>query len=201
VAACPQNFVPNHESDCIVCNNFVDLLDLACVEECPRGPLREDNIHMVGPMGVGNAYVGDNTGLCVECTDAALPFADYEAAACVAACPAGTFPNHNWACKDCGTTTTRAYTDLVHKRCVDTCPSGSVPSSDGECTACSAGEYADHVNAACVSSCPGDQTVDDVTNLDCKIVPDSFTPPQMSAAEMRQRELVKYALQVESRAR
>jgi hypothetical protein len=37
--------------------------------------------------------------------------------------------------------------------------------------------------------------VDDVTGKDCKVVPAQFTP-----IERRQRELVEYALQLETRA-
>jgi hypothetical protein len=155
---------------------------------------------MIGPKGVGNAYVGDGNGDCVECAAANLPFADYSAGACVAACPAGSFANHNWACHACGTPTTKAYSDLVHQRCVDNCPSGTVADNNANCVACNAGEYADHVNAACVGSCPADQAVDDVTNLDCKKIPDAYSAPQMSDEEMQQRELVKYALKLETRA-
>jgi len=195
VASCPQNYVPNDQKDCEFCSSYVDLLNSECMLECPRGPVRDGNPHMVGNAGVGNAYVGNANGLCVECTDPATPFADYAAGACVAACPAGSYPNHNWACRACGTLTTKAYSDLVHKRCVDTCPSGSIPDGNGDCAACNAGEYADHVAVSCVSSCPAGTQVDDVTGKDCKVVPAQFTP-----AERRQRELVEYALQLETRA-
>jgi hypothetical protein len=176
VAACPARHVQNDDKDCELCSGWRDMINIACVQECPLGPpgSGHDSIHK---SNEGNAFVGDSNGDCVECPDVALPYGDYTAGACVANCPAGTFGNHNWACKACGTATQRAYADHNLKRCVDTCPSGFVPNSDNDCEACSGGTpYADHVAKQCVADCPAGSVVDDVTGVDCTVIPDQFDP-------------------------
>jgi hypothetical protein len=167
--------VQNDDKDCELCSGWRDMINIACVQECPLGPPGSGaSIHK---SSEGNAYVGDSNGDCVECPDAAAPYGDYAAGACVANCPAGTFGNHNWACKACGTTTQKAYADHNLKRCVDNCPSGFVPNSDNDCEACSGGTpYADHVAKQCVADCPAGSVVDDVTGVDCTVIPDQFDP-------------------------
>lgn len=192
VATCPSGYIQNDENDCEQCNQYIDYIGEQCVQWCPRGPAPAGGtgIHLTQ---IGNAYVGAN-GECVECNDASAPFADYAAGQCVAQCPGGTFANYIWACRPCGTSTSKAYSDQTFNRCVDVCPSGQIPDDSGNCADCTGGTpYADHVAGSCVANCPAGSEVDDVTGKDCKTRPPNFTPSQQEANRLeRVKRLERY---------